>query len=910
MRSVLLLVLSVTAVAVVAAQRPLAQPAPQTESDAYTRYELLAPGSTKFRILYEVTATTTGATHYFNPIRKGSIASDEHVTDRATGKPLAFDVVGHEVARAGGVRNNDTTQTYIRVTLARPVPAGGGEARILIDKTYEDAKSYFIDGPAIVFNRSLGIKRNMVVLPPGYELASCNYPSQVLHEGDGRIAISFWNNTPAEAPLVLRARPARAVSRAPAVLSAPLAPRLDERAHQNREIVYLLQQPETHAFDLYHDYTESRAGTSTYINIVRPGSTVAKPSARNLDTGEELAWEVLKGDAITKAGLSVPDVTPTTEIVVFRFPAVQAGASLRLRMFETYTDTARYTLVNGELLWDRSFGRPANAVVLPAGWMLTNSSVPATVSEQPDGRTRLDFINARTDEIAVLITAQRRRGTATSLTAADSQLVGRILFAEDSRDSASAALTAGVAHTDERVQLLARRAMARIRDPRFVARDSWPALPAPPAYADPAWRLRFRALRGKENDCTLMRTALADSAWHVRLRAMDIVGASCGADSEIVRELASRARQATVSAMHARRGVSWHAASHALVALARLARDSAHMLLPAHRASRLAPVRTYAARAAQILSDTASLRTLAVDADNNVREAAIEGLSAVAGHSADDLYLAALRRTGYQAVRAAARALAGSPRGADVARASIDAARRLRRDSSETSRDARTALMERIAEFAGASDAAVVTELATDFDCTIAAAATKTARKLGADLPSGNAPRCAPIRAALPGDAVSLALGAHVDLVVTMSPASGGGTFTVRLRGDLAPIMAARVLDLVRRGYYNGLNWHRVEPDFVIQGGSPDANEYVGLSRFLRDELGTIEHPRGTVGMSTRGHDTGDAQWFVNLRDNSRLTRDYTVFGEITSGIEVVDDVLEGDVIARIEARPAAANDP
>ena len=77
----------------VGAQTAAAQPAAasrQTEADAYTRYELLAPGSGKFRIIYDVTATTAGATYYFNPIRTGSIATDEHVTDRATGTPLVF----------------------------------------------------------------------------------------------------------------------------------------------------------------------------------------------------------------------------------------------------------------------------------------------------------------------------------------------------------------------------------------------------------------------------------------------------------------------------------------------------------------------------------------------------------------------------------------------------------------------------------------------------------------------------------------------------------------------------------------------------------------------------------------------------------------------------------------------------
>ena len=381
------------------------EPPRQTEADAYTRYELLAPESAKFRIVYEVTATTPGARYYFNPIRKGSVASDERVTDRATGAPLAFDIVNGTVARAGGVRGADSTQEYIRVTLARPVPPDGGESRVLIDKTYEDAKSYHLEGDTLVFNRPLGIKRNAVVLPNGYELVACNYPSQVLQEPDGRIKVSFWNATPAEAPLVLRARKAAGVSAKPS--SVP-ANRLDERAYQNREIVYSLQQPESHAFDLYHDYTEARPGTSTYLNVVRAGSTVSKPSARNLDTGEMLAQEVLVGDAITRAKLDVDSVKPTTEVVVFRFPAVKAGQSIRLRMSETYTDTARYKLVGDELVWDRGFGRPANAVVLPTGWVLTNSSIPATVTTLPDGRVRLDFINPRPDEIQVLITARRR----------------------------------------------------------------------------------------------------------------------------------------------------------------------------------------------------------------------------------------------------------------------------------------------------------------------------------------------------------------------------------------------------------------------------------------------------------------------------------------------------------------------
>lgn len=182
-----------------------AQVAAQTDADHYTRYELLAPGSAKFRIIYEVTATTAGATKYFNPIRRGSVATDEAVYDRMTGQPLKFEVVKGDVARAGGVRGADSTGEYIMVTLSRAVP-DGGEQRILIDKTYEDARSYQAGGDTLVFNRPLGIKKNSVVLPAGYELTFVNYPSQVRQEPDGRIMVSFMNIGPAEVPYIVRAR--------------------------------------------------------------------------------------------------------------------------------------------------------------------------------------------------------------------------------------------------------------------------------------------------------------------------------------------------------------------------------------------------------------------------------------------------------------------------------------------------------------------------------------------------------------------------------------------------------------------------------------------------------------------------------------------------------------------------------
>jgi len=194
-----------------------------------------------------------------------------------------------------------------------------------------------------------------------------------------------------------------------AQLGANRESRLSERARQDREIVYFLQQPETHAFDLYHDYTESRAGIDKYLNVVRAGSRASNPSAKILDTGESLRVETMRGAQLTAEHIDVGEpITPETEVVVIRFPAVKAGQSIRLRISETYADPGRYGLVGNELVWDRSFGRPANAMVLPAGWRLTNCSIPATVSLTDDGRVRLDFVNPRPDEVAVFLTASRR----------------------------------------------------------------------------------------------------------------------------------------------------------------------------------------------------------------------------------------------------------------------------------------------------------------------------------------------------------------------------------------------------------------------------------------------------------------------------------------------------------------------
>ncbi|HYD54081.1 MAG TPA: peptidylprolyl isomerase, partial [Gemmatimonadaceae bacterium] len=373
---------------------------------------------------------------------------------------------------------------------------------------------------------------------------------------------------------------------------------------------------------------------------------------------------------------------------------------------------------------------------------------------------------------------------------ADSLLVGRILLAEDRRDSTDAALARGRTHPDARIRVITARALGRIRDPKFAARDSLPPLPSPPAWPEPAWRLRYRALAARRTDCAALGAALADSAWPVRLRAADLLPAACGSDEAIVATLRRWIDELPADASRRRAGeVSWHAAAHAMPALARLRPGDARERLPRLARHAQWQVRLYAARAAAVLADTVRLRAAARDPNDNVKEAAVDALSKAVGHAADDVYLEVLRARGAQAVRAAALALVGSPR-PDARRVAAAIFERWVPRGSASELDARVALLQ-------------------------------AAGRLASDDRPPRAP------ALLPSDAVALALGRDVRVRVTMDSSAGGGSFVVRLRGDVAPVTGGRILALVRRGYYDGLTWHRVEPDFVIQGGSADDNEYV-----------------------------------------------------------------------------------
>jgi cyclophilin family peptidyl-prolyl cis-trans isomerase len=423
------------------------------------------------------------------------------------------------------------------------------------------------------------------------------------------------------------------------------------------------------------------------------------------------------------------------------------------------------------------------------------------------------------------------------------------------------------------------------------ARAIWVS-PLLTALGDSVPQVRLEALGAwarvvRESGCSRMRLAAWDAAPSVALLALDLLG-SCAVDSLAIPALLQASRPVP--------GVTWHRAAHALVSLARLAPALARPLLSRAMAHPVWQMRAYAARAAAVLKDTTALELLAADSSDNVREAAVTGLHGIAGHREDSLYRAQLARRDYQLVLTAAGALAGSPEREPAAGAVLSALDRISAERKETSRDPRVALLVRLRELGAAALAPRLVPYLGDFDAVVADSV--------AAILTGWTGRAVPA-SARPLEAVRVT-PAEVEalrgkrLRFTMA---SGSAFEVELLVDQAPVTVVRVAVLAGRGYYDGLSFHRVVANFVIQGGSPGANEFAGDSLFLRDELGPVSHERGTLGISTRGRDTGDGQLFINLVDNPRLDYEYTAWARVVEGMAAVQAILEGDVIRRVEIR-------
>lgn len=405
------------------------------------------------------------------------------------------------------------------------------------------------------------------------------------------------------------------------------------------------------------------------------------------------------------------------------------------------------------------------------------------------------------------------------------------------------------------------------------------------AMTDASPHVRYEALRAyvrrgvQAGGCQRIVDRLADEDTHVSLAAMDALGDQCKDDDDITTRVLAEVTTPD--------SLNWHRPTHAFLALAKRAPDRASTSMEAFATHPNWWVRMYAARAAAALDDAIELDRLSGDPNDNVREATLVPLRRQKHFDADPAIAATLTSSDVQLLRTAALLLKESPASHHLFRPLMTALSRLTAEGKETSRDARLALLDAIEVHIQQAEWPELRPLLKDVDPKVAARAASLITKL-----SGKDTAAVP---GLPHRGWPAQFNHSKDTCVTVEMASGG-RFTLDMDWS-APITVDRFLTLATKDhYYDGLTFHRVEPNFVIQGGSPGANEYSGAKEYMRDEISPRgSHVRGTVGLSTRGRNTADAQFFVNLVDNPRLDLNYTIFASVRDrDMAVIDRIEEG----------------
>jgi hypothetical protein len=356
------------------AEPPLLPAQPITRfftQDAYTEYSLLEPGSEQFRIRYLPEQPRAGSTELVNATRGGSEGSDIQVYDPRTGKPLEF-----TYQQQGA----DPENHAIRVTLAAPVPEGG-IGRVLIYKTYKDARTYMMRGDDIVWVRSLAGYRLGVILPKGYAFASSNVAAQLTTLPDGRLKLAFANPSGQSNPVTIHARKTTAVF-------APVP--YEDMFFDDVKTLYTLGDPDTHTMQVEQTYSDYRKG----------------PRAR-LDSLHYLALQNLKVTDLDTAKVLEATRQGSNSSVPLDVPITDDKQSAHLKITGTLKDEA-YRAGKGDLIFDRVLHGLRNTVVLPAGWEVSAVSQSATIGLN-QGRAFVALINLNSEnQYRVIIHARLR----------------------------------------------------------------------------------------------------------------------------------------------------------------------------------------------------------------------------------------------------------------------------------------------------------------------------------------------------------------------------------------------------------------------------------------------------------------------------------------------------------------------
>jgi hypothetical protein len=323
--------------------------------DAYTEYSILEPGSEQFRIRYLPEQTRAGSTELVNATRGGSEGSGIEVYDPRTGKPLKFTYEQ---------QGDDPESHAIKATLPIPVPEGG-IGRVLIYKTYKDARTYMMDGENIVWVRSLAGYRLGVLLPKGFAFISSDVAAQLTTTPDGRLKIAFANPSGQSNPVTIRARKTSANF-------APLP--YTDMFFDDIKTLYDLGAPETHAIRVEQTYSDYRKGDKA-----------------RLDSLEYLSLQDLKVIDLDTAKAFAPVKDGKAMTVKLEVPIVDDKQSAHIKITGTLQD-GTYKLENGDLTFERTLHGLRNTVLLPDGWEVAGVSQSGTIGTY-QGRAFVALIN-------------------------------------------------------------------------------------------------------------------------------------------------------------------------------------------------------------------------------------------------------------------------------------------------------------------------------------------------------------------------------------------------------------------------------------------------------------------------------------------------------------------------------------
>ena len=211
--------------------------------------------------------------------------------------------------------------------------------------------------------------------------------------------------------------------------------------------------------------------------------------------------------------------------------------------------------------------------------------------------------------------------------------------------------------------------------------------------------------------------------------------------------------------------------------------------------------------------------------------------------------------------------------------------------------DTRAAALEALSKYGASAAVPMLRTALGDKDWAVRVKAAELLKTLDPSIETANAIRPVPVAAGLTYEAPSLtspAVSPHVFIETAK------GAIEIELDVLDAPITAGNFMTLARKGYFDGLSFHRVVPNFVIQGGDPRGDGDGGPGYTIRDELNQEPYLRGTVGMALAWRDTGGSQFFITHSPQPHLDARYTVFGRVVSGMDVVDAIAQWDVITRI----------